>query len=171
MVTFPGHIIAGETLALCVADSAYTGVTAYAVGPARQEIALALEDGEWAATRDTADWTPGLYSFEVWAVSSPALRELIERGQFTVLPSLISSSVATIDARSDAQKMVEMIQAMIAGNATQGVRRYRINNRELERYSLAELLQLLSYWKRQAEIERRRAAGLPVLGPKIRVHI
>ena len=78
-------------------------------------------------------------------------------------------ALAVGDIRSTARQIVEKIEAMIAGNAGEGVRRYKINNRELERYSVAELLQLLSYWKAQVRIEERKELGKSALGPRIAV--
>lgn len=170
MVKFPNSFSCGEILSLCVTDNDYESVKAYVVGPQRHEITFSLVDGEWKATADTSEWIAGLYAFELWAVSSSSSRTILERGQLTAKPSLFSSGVDQLDPRSKAQKMVEMIEQMMAGNAAAGVRRYRINNRELERYSLAELLQMLGHWKRQAQIENRKACGLPVLGPSIAFH-
>lgn len=47
---------------------------------------------------------------------------------------------------------------MIAGNAADGVKKYKIagqsgGSRELERYSMDELLKLLEYWRRRAAKE------------------
>ena len=67
--------------------------------------------------------------------------------------------------------MVEKLEAMLEGNASKGVRRYKINNRELERYSVSELMEMLTYWKRQAAIEARKAKGVSVLGPRIEFRI
>lgn len=47
---------------------------------------------------------------------------------------------------------------MIAGNAADGVKKYKVagqtgGSRELERYSVDELLKLLEYWRRRAQQE------------------
>lgn len=58
---------------------------------------------------------------------------------------------------------------MLAGRADDGVKKYKIagqtgGSRELERYSMAELLDLLNYWKRRAAKE---AAPGRLGGPRI----
>ena len=73
------------------------------------------------------------------------------------------------DERTTARTIVENIEAMMKGNATEGVRRYKINNRELERYSVAELMQLLSYWRHRMMQEERKDRGNFGLGPRIAV--
>lgn len=168
-MTFPTQIIAGEILSLCVRDASYTQVASYMLGPVRNELGFILHDGgEWRSSFDTSPSAPGLYSFETWAFRGSTERLLIERGQTKILPSILSGSSDEADQRSLAQRMVDMIEAMIAGNASAGVKRYRINNRELERYSLGELMQLLNYWRNRVAIENRKALGLPALGPKIK---
>jgi hypothetical protein len=65
--------------------------------------------------------------------------------------------------------MVEMIEAMMAGNASEGIKSYTINNRSLERYSVEELMTLLSYWRGRLLLERRREKGLSSRGPRIEI--
>jgi hypothetical protein len=73
--------------------------------------------------------------------------------------------------RSQARIALDNINAMLSGQAKEGVRRYRINNRELERYTVAELLQLKSHFAADVLKEERRAKGLNSLGPRIAVHL
>jgi hypothetical protein len=92
------------------------------------------------------------------------------RQRLRVLPSASSIAPGT-DVRSNAAKAVANIEAMLSGTASLEARRYRINNRELERYTVGELLQLLSFWRRELWAEDRRAAGLSSLGPRIAVTV
>jgi hypothetical protein len=57
--------------------------------------------------------------------------------------------------RTSARKIVRLIDAMIAGRATDGVKGYQINNRRLDRYSIAELLELRKYYAGLAAREAR----------------
>lgn len=61
-------------------------------------------------------------------------------------------------------EVVAKLEAMIAGNADTGVKSYTIAGRTLERYSVAELLQLLEYWRRRAAKAANDAADCPRLG-------
>lgn len=172
MVAFPESITAGETLTACLSVSGATSVVAHIVGPSKQSVDYVADGNTWRAEADTADWTAGLYRFEVWVSFDDGTRRIAERGTLTVAASLETAEGGEdYDPRTRAQRMVEKIEAMLEGNASAGVRRYRINNRELERYTLAELQELLAYWKRQAAIEARRAKGVSVLGPRIEFRI
>ena len=67
-----------------------------------------------------------------------------------------TSADSTPPTRPNPAEVVAKIEAMLAGNASDGVKSYTISSpggvgqRTLERYSVTELLQLLEYWKRQA---------------------
>jgi hypothetical protein len=73
--------------------------------------------------------------------------------------------------RSQAQKNVDALEAMVSGTGAQLVHRYKINNRELQNYSVKELLELLSYWRGRLQNEKRKARGESLVGPDIRVFI
>lgn len=172
MVAFPATITAGETLKACASVSGASAIVAHIVGPSKQSVTYAEADGTWTGEADTADWSPGVYRFEVWVTLDDGTRRIDERGTLTVAASLETEEGGEdFDARTRAQRMVEKLEAMLEGNASKGVRRYKINNRELERYSVGELMELLAYWKRQAAIEARKAKGISVLGPRIEFRI
>jgi hypothetical protein len=73
--------------------------------------------------------------------------------------------------RTQARIAVAHIQAMLAGGATLEAKKYKINNRELERHSIAELLQLLSFWRRELSRESRLSSGISSIGQSISVRI
>jgi hypothetical protein len=172
MVAFPAEITAGETLKARMSVSGASSVVAHIVGPSKQSMIYTEDGSTWTGEADTADWSPGIYRFEVWVSLDDSTRRIEERGTLTVAASLETEEGGTdFDPRSRAQRMVEKLEAMLEGNASKGVRRYKINNRELERYSVGELMELLAYWKRQAAIEARKAKGISVLGPRIEFHI
>jgi hypothetical protein len=129
-------------------------------------IPATLTDGAWTAWLGTDYLEPGRYVWQAWAMDGDGGKRVLRSDGFSIAAPLDEG-----DVRSLARKMVEMIESQMAGNASEGVRRYRINNRELERYSVAELLSLLSYWKNQLRIEERRARGQSALGPRIEFRI
>lgn len=157
-------MIKGETLKLEVEAADAVGVV-FRFGGAESRSIAAVQDGsKFAVAIGTADWTVGIYAWQAWATDAGGTVVVIARGSFELCDVL-----GVGDVRTSARKMVEMIEAMMAGNAAEGVRRYKINNRELERYSIEELLKLLSYWKSQVKKEERAAAGMSVIGARIAV--
>lgn len=172
MVAFPESITAGETLKACVSVSGAESVVAYVVGPSKQTVDFVEDGNQWKADADTSEWVAGAYRFEVWVTLDDGTRRIELRGSLAVTASLESQAGGEdFDARTRAQRMVEKIEAMLEGNASLGVRRYKINNRELERFSKDELYRELAYWKRQLAIETRKAKGKSVLGPRIEFRI
>ena len=154
----------GETLKLAVQDSEASAVEFRFGGPQTKTVAAAGDGSEWTISEATTEWTPGSYAWQAWATYDDGSVSVTGSGRFD-----LAAPLAVGDIRTTARKIVEMIEAMIAGNAPEGVRRYRINNRELERYSVAELLQLLNYWKAQVKREERAEQGRAALGGRIAI--
>jgi hypothetical protein len=154
----------GETLKLLVSDGSAASVEYRFGGPQTRTIAATKNGTDFTISASTVEWTAGLYVWQAWATYPDATTAIIATGHVQ-----LDAALAVGDVRSNARKMVEMIEAMMAGNASEGVRRYRINNRELERYSVSELMQLLSYWRERMKREERLAAGRSSLGPRISV--
>lgn len=153
-------MIKGETLKLCVTASTATAVEFRFGGPQTRTVAATKTGSEWNISTSTTAWDAGVYRWQAWATEADASVAVIAEGTLD-----LDAPLTVGDVRDPARKVVENIEAMIAGNASQGVRSYKINNRELERYSVSELLALLSYWKAQA----RRESGTGGLGPRISV--
>lgn len=154
----------GETLTLTVKDADAAAVEFRFGGPQTRTV-VAVKDGEsFNLSVSTATWAAGIYRYQAWATYADATVKIIETATVDLKDVLGIS-----DQRTPARKMVEMIETMMAGNAGEGVRRYKINNRELERYSVAELMQLLSYWRERMKREERRDAGVSELGRRIAV--
>jgi hypothetical protein len=154
----------GETLKLLVSDGSAASVEFVFGGAQTRTIAAAKNGTDFSLSASTAEWTAGLYVWQAWATYPDASKAIIGTGNVHV-----DAPLAVGDVRSVARKNVEAIEAMLSKNADEGVRRYRINNRELERYSVSELMQLLSYWRERMKREERLAAGRSSLGPRISV--
>lgn len=155
-------MIKGETLKLSVSVDDATAVEFRFGGSSMRTVAAAAECNEWSIKTSTAAWTAGEYAWQAWATLADAAVAVVKAGTLT-----LAEPLAVGDVRTTARRIVEMIESMIQGNAGEGVKRYKINNRELERYSVAELMQLLSYWRQRAATERRRENGISTLGPRI----
>lgn len=157
-------MIKGETLKIQVTDSLATAVE-FRFGGAQVRTINGTKTGDdWTGAQSTTGWTAGFYEWQAWATYADASVAVIDRGNF-----MLEDALAVGDRRSIAQQNIDAINGMLTGNAAEGVRRYKINNRELERYSVAELLQLLSYWKAELKKEERTEAGRSTLGPRIAV--
>lgn len=122
----------------------------------------------WEVKADTSSWMPGAYAYEVWATYPDETKEIVLRGKFT-LESPLADLPDQTDVRSRTRQIVENLEAMISGQASQMVKRYKINNRELERYTVPELLSMLRYWRQRLQVEERKARGISAMGPRIEV--
>ena len=162
------HLISGETLRAEYQTPA-TAVTIRFAGPKAHTASLVNAGGNtWKATVQTEGWPAGLYWFDVSAQDAEGNKWNITRERLELDASLPNLPE---DSRTTAERMVEMIEAMMAGNASAGVRRYKINNRELERYGVDELLRLLAFWRNRLATERRKARGESPMGGGIRFRI
>lgn len=162
-------IRAGETLSVDITVDAVS-LSAQAVGPQNHSLTVTQDGTIWKIRQDTTGWTQGRYLVGAMATLSDGTKVRVPEEFVDILPSL-SSIAAGTDLSTQAETIVKNIQLMLAGNASDGVRRYKINNRELERYGVDELLNLLSYWKREVLKESRKRRGASILGPQIQVRI
>lgn len=158
------HLISGETFR-AEFQTAAQSVTIRFAGPSAHNATLTQTGNVWTAAIQTEGWPAGHYWFDVLATDSEGNKWTVMRDRLILKPSLDNMPD---DNRTESERMVEMIEAMISGNATAGVRRYKINNRELERYGIDELLKLLGFWRNRLAKERRKARGSSPLGPDIR---
>lgn len=95
----------------------------------------------------TATYAVGTYSL-IGRVSKAGEVFQIYAGTVTLRPDLISA----VDTRSHVKKVLDAIEAVIAGTATKEQASYAIGTRSLQRRSIPELLVLRSTYK--AEYER-----------------
>jgi hypothetical protein len=162
-------ITAGETFNVTVSADPAASVLVQFAGMQSPNVAATGTAGTFTASANTSGWIPGHYIWEAWATVA-AHRALVGTGDL-----LIRESAATLapgaEVRTQARIAVAHIQAMLAGGATLEAKRYKINNRELERHSIPELLQLLSFWRRELSRESRRDSASLALGSSIAVRI
>lgn len=105
----------------------------------------------------TAAWLAGSYSWSIW-VEKAGERYTRQQGRLVVKPDP-SAVAAGTDARSQAERSLDSINALLENRASDAQLRYRINGRELERYPLQDLLRLKQHFE-TAVANERRAAGL-----------
>jgi len=109
----------------------------------------------------TATYAAGAYGYEIYAIKAGEQYDL-EAGQLTVMPGLLVAPGGT-DTRTDAEKALAAITAMLAGKASSAVESYRIAGRELRSYPLPDLLRLQQQLRRDVDAEKTAAniaAGL-----------
>lgn len=177
--SFPYEVTAGETfVAKFGRVHNVTGIAVSFTGPTNTYAGLQASENTdpdpiffgapvWMIEVDTTNWAAGNYTWQALATLQNGVKRMIARA----VPLLVAANIATLtpggDLRTGAQQMVDAINAMLLGNASVGVRRYKINNRELERYGVAELLQLLRHFELMVAKEKRKALHRSVLGPTI----
>ena len=110
----------------------------------------------------TGAWQPGTYWYSLRASMGSALVDA-GGGQLVVMPDL-ANVTEPYDGRSQAAIALAAIDAVLAKRATQDQQRYTINNRELWRTPIADLLKLRAYYATQVRRERKSSRwGKPII--------
>lgn len=122
-----------------------------------------------ANAEETATWAAGEYAYFLRAVSGSDAY-LLEQGTVRVLPDATKIADGS-DIRSEAQKALDAIDAVLAKRATLDQQRYRINNRELERTDIADLLALRAHYYRLVQVEKAKASGKGLFGRQVKFHM
>lgn len=156
----------GETLTITETVADATAVQVRYGGPKAGTASMTADGTTWTANIDTETFEPGQYVAQLWATYAGNVKRVVNEVTFRIRGSMKAG-----DMRSEARKALDNINAMLSGQAKEAVRRYRINNRELERYTVDELLKLKSHFAAEVLKEERRAKGLNSLGPRIAVHL
>lgn len=158
---FPASIRAGVTFDRLLKDCKHQAPTwalvALLRGPSSIDIESQPEGADHrmtVAATVTADWAPGQYSFLLTAQAGDDVIEL-DSGLAEILPNF-ATIVPGTDQRPHAAIALENIEAVLAKRSTQDQERYTINNRELWRTPLGDLLKLRDYYR--AEVKQIRAA-------------
>lgn len=111
------------------------------------------------AASTTAVWMAGEYSWASW-VEKATEKYSVSGGSTTLKPD--PRVVAILDSRSTARTALDNVRAVISGRASSGVLSYRIGERQLQNYSMAELLQLES--KLVADVKREEQCEALAIG-------
>jgi len=171
---FPAKIAAGLTFKRLVTLAANPApdwsLVAVLRGPAVVDLTAEAEGAQHlflVAADVTAAWLPGVYEFSVRALRDGQVDE-IEAGTVTVLPDLAGAE-AGHDGRSYARKCLDNIEAVLEKRATLDQERYRINNRELYRTPIGDLLKLRDRFQTEVQREERAKRGGKLFGPALRV--
>lgn len=110
-----------------------------------------------ASAEATSEWAAGKYWYALRAKNADDVRE-IERGELQVLPDFAALPEG-YDGRSENEKGLDSIKAVLAKRATQDQQRYVIDNRELWRTPIEDLMKLRAHYENLVRRERRRKTG------------
>lgn len=175
MRNFPPTITAGVTFERTLDLDPYLASDAWTLsvalrGPAVVNISGTV-DGDLhvmtSSAATTATWAPGRYSYSMRVAKAGEVHEL-ETGTVEILPDL-ATQVAGFDGRTHAEKTLEAVEAVIENRATIDQERYRINNRELYRTPIAELMKLRDLYRSEVQREKMAERGGKVFGRAVRV--
>lgn len=116
----------------------------------------------------TATWTAGTYEYRLRALDGNGGITEPDRGTIVVRPDFLALQPGS-DLRSQNEIALDAINAVLAKRATQDQQRYTINNRELWRTPMKDLLALRQFYALQVGRERRKLKGCGQFGRPIPV--
>lgn len=166
-----GPIVAGDTFKLDYYNSDYSSseydieihLRGYGLEPidiveGSTGVTITPEGNGWTITvkaDNTEDYSTGIYSYAIYAVKTDERYEM-ERGQVEVKANLVALA-STDDPRSHVKKVLDAIEAVIVGRATNDELSYSIAGRSLSLTPIADLLVLRDKYKWEYDREVRAA--------------
>lgn len=168
----PNKFTAGESLNLCINLTAYPApdwsLSLYLRGPASIDLTSTSDNNLhkfMVSAETTSAWPPSSYWYELRATDGETVT-VIEEGSLIIKPDL-SAIEGIYDGRHHVEKVLAAIEAVIEGRASKDQERYRINNRELQRTPLGDLITLRSRYREELRSIKRAKKGQSLLGRKI----
>lgn len=122
-----------------------------------EKYTITEKDGDALVCEDTSAWRPGKYSFQ--AQNSDGVTE---QGSFIVLQNLALAD--SLSYLSHWQTVLNAIDAVIEGRATQAQKQVRVGDKSLEYLSIDELLKLRD-WVLQKVGEEKEEEGEAIASP------
>lgn len=107
----------------------------------------------------TEGWAAASYRWTAF-LTNGTQRVTLGSGAVDVLPDPTKVD-ASYDPRSENQKILDAITAVLAGELTNPLVKYRIQGREAERYSRMELLKLQTIYQHRVAVETGQADPIP----------
>jgi hypothetical protein len=171
--TLPDQIMAGldfqATLDLADYPATTWALQALLRGPQAINLTAAPNGTSFifsAPAATTSTWQPGDYWFSLRATMGSAIMDA-GSGKLTIVPDL-ATVTEPYDGRTQAAIALEAINAVLAKRATQDQQRYKINERELWRTNMADLLKLRAYYatvvaRENAKLRGNSRFGRPVI--------
>jgi len=167
-------IAAGATLDLRVTLTAYPApdwsLALILRGPQAIDIAATADGASHRIQADaatSADWMPGKYWFALRATRGGDVVQ-VDEGDLQITPDLAAVS-EPFDGRTHAERVLAAIEAVIEGRATIDQQSYQINNRQLSRTPIPDLLKLRNEYRAEVRQQRLAERGQSLLGRQIKV--
>lgn len=171
----PDTFAAGTTFTALVTALAYPAdewsATLILRGPAQIDLigtAEGVQHRFTASAAVTAEWVPGRYT---WAIRATREGETVQIDSAQIVVGVdLAALEAPQDMRTHARRVLDAIEAVIENRATTDQQRYTINNRELWRTPISELLMLRSRYRDEVRREEQaKRGGQSLLGRNIKV--
>lgn len=121
----------------------------------------------YSTAEETTLWKPGVYTYSFRILKGADVRE-IEAGTLQIVADVMALPEGH-DGRSSNRKILDAITAVIEKRATQDQERYKINNRELWRTPLPDLLALRAHYASLVAAEEAKASGKSLWRPAVKV--
>ncbi len=172
---FPAEIKAGLTFSKLVVLTAYSApdwvLSVILRGPANIDLTATAEGSSHRLAADaetTAEWTPGSYWFSARVVHAENGVFEVDSGTVLIRPDLAGLD-DPYDGRTHAQRVLASIEAVIEQRATRDQERYTINNRELWRTPIADLLALRNQYRIEVKNEQAKLNGKNLFNVAVKV--
>lgn len=117
----------------------------------------------------TTSWQEGNYGYSARVINQSGDVFEVASGTIDILADLQATTSG--DYRSHAQKTLDAVEAVIENRASLDQERYRINNRELYRTPMADLLKLRAHYRNEVRQEKAKACGKSLFGQTVRVSL
>lgn len=166
--TEPRYFIQGETVQWrkefdCYDAAGGFSIIYYLRGPSGGIDIGGADDGDGYIFTITSSQTGALavgnYSYQAFAIKN-AEKFFVAEGNLQIKAGLSTiPQNQSFDSRTQAEKDLEAVRAMLSGKASKDVQRYTINNRQLDKIPIPDLLALETRFVERVRSERR-AAGL-----------
>lgn len=148
----PSSFPAGTTFRIEGCD----GETLYLRGPSSITIESAGKVFT-ASANVTSRWLPGMYAWVIRRTDAAGNVSQVSSGKIEIKPDITSINPGT-DIRSNNRRVYDAICAVIEKRASTDQQSYRINNRELVRMPIGDLLRLKSQYARMVRQEAGQGA-------------
>lgn len=148
LVTLTAYPAPDWSLSVALRGASVINLTAVADGAQHRLVANAAATGAYV---------PGLYSYSA-RVTRDGVVIGVDAGTVEILPDL-AAQTGTSDVRSHSRIVLDNIRAVIEKRATQDQEKYVINNRELWRTPLRDLLHLESTYAARVRAEEAKERG------------
>ena len=170
----PSEIVGGVTLSVPVTLTAYPAsewtLSVYLRCQHAHPIDLtATADGDThviaATAEESGDFHVDTYYYSMRVTDGTDVHE-VDSGTVKIIADLAAIH-GSYDGRGHVQRVLDAIEAVIEGRASLDQERYKINNRELQRTPIGELLALRSRYREEARRERAASKGQSLLGRRV----